>query len=180
MARRGHLSRAELWTATVDCTILGLACLATYLVTTRLLVHVYSASRADNLLGGLWAVVSTVFVFRDSYQRSVSAAVSRISATAWSFALCLIYLAVLPFQLWALAVLIGLSALGVTVIGRAEDAITAAITTTVVLIAAAISPQDAWRLPILRLADTVIGTVVGVAAAWAGLRLVRSGAGQAR
>jgi len=47
-----------------------------------------------------------------------------------------------------------------------EDAVTAAITTTVVLIVAAISPHDAWQQPILRFADTVVGAAVGLAAAW--------------
>jgi uncharacterized membrane protein YccC len=38
---------------------------------------------------------------------------------------------------------------------------------------AAVSPHDAWQQPILRFADTVIGVAVGVAAAWAGLRVTR-------
>ena len=74
---------------------------------------------------------------------------------------------------WALAVLIGASALAATLIGRPGDAVTAAITTTVVLVVAAVSPQHAWQQPILRFADTVIGVAVGVAAAWAGLRVTR-------
>ena len=31
---------------------------------------------------------------------------------------------------------------------------------------AEVSPHDAWQQPILRLADTVIGVAVGLAAAW--------------
>jgi uncharacterized membrane protein YccC len=50
-------------------------------------------------------------------------------------------------------------------IGRPGDATTAAITTAVVLVASAVSPQHPWQQPILRLADTVIGVAVGVAAA---------------
>ncbi|HEY1820210.1 MAG TPA: hypothetical protein VGG83_09805 [Trebonia sp.] len=52
-------------------------------------------------------------------------------------------------------------------------AVIAAITTTVIMVVAAISPQDAWHQPILRLADTVIGVSVGVAAAWLDLRVTR-------
>jgi uncharacterized membrane protein YccC len=37
-----------------------------------------------------------------------------------------------------------------------------------------VSPHDAWQQPILRLADTVIGVAVGLAAAW----LVRRAAGR--
>ena len=83
----------------------------------------------------------------------------------------LAYLAFLPFHIWGLAVLVGLSGLVASQIGRPEDAITAAITTTVVLIAAEVSPLDARQQPILRLADTVIGVVV--AAAWLAQRTVR-------
>jgi hypothetical protein len=36
-----------------------------------------------------------------------------------------------------------------------------------------LSPHDAWRQPILRLADTLIGVTVGLVAAWLGLRAVR-------
>ena len=65
------------------------------------------------------------------------------------------------------------SDLAVTLIGRPEDAITAAITTTVVMVVAAVSPHHAWQQPILRFADTVIGVAVGIAAAWIGLRMIR-------
>jgi uncharacterized membrane protein YccC len=134
---------------------------------------VYSLSRDDDLLGGMWAVLATVFVLRDSYQRSVAAAVSRISATVVSFVLCLAYLTFLPFHAWALAVLVGASALAVSVLGRPDDAVTAGITTAVVMVVAAVSPQHAWQQPILRLADTLVGVAVGIAAAWADLRVIR-------
>jgi uncharacterized membrane protein YgaE (UPF0421/DUF939 family) len=118
-------------------------------------------------------VLATVFVIRQSYDQSLAAALSRMSATLVSFALCLVYLAFLPFHPWALALLIGLSVVIVTLIGRPQDATTAAITTAVIMIVAEVSPHDAWRQPILRLADTVIGVVVGLAAAWIGLRAIR-------
>ena len=118
----------------------------------------------------MWAVIATVFVFRDSYQQSMSAALSRMAATSVSFVLCLIYLALLPFYPWALALLVGASAPAVTLLGRPGDAVTAGITTAVVLVVAAVSPQHAWQQPILRFADTVVGVAVGVAAAWLGLK----------
>ena len=104
----------------------------------------------------------------------MKAAVSRLAATAVSTVLCLVYLVFLPFAVWGLAVLVGASVLAVTLIGRPGDAITAAITTAVILVASEVSPQHAWQQPILRLADTIVGTAVGLAAAWAGLRLSRS------
>jgi uncharacterized membrane protein YccC len=168
-----HLSRGEIRDAAVDCGVLAAACLITYWLATRILAHVYLLSRDDELIGGLWAVIATIFVLRDSYRHSVSAAVTRMAATAVSFVLCLIYLIFLPFDIWAMAALIGLSALAVTLIGRPGDALTAAITTAVIMGVAALSPHDAWRQPIMRFADTVIGVAVGVATAWVSLRMLR-------
>jgi uncharacterized membrane protein YccC len=68
---------------------------------------------------------------------------------------------------------LGTSALAVTLMGRPGDAVTAGITTTVVMVVAAVSPLPAWQQPILRFADTVIGVIAGVAAAWIGLRVIR-------
>jgi uncharacterized membrane protein YccC len=175
-----HLSGADVRAAVVDCTVLAVACLVTYLVATSVLSHLYFLSSADSMLGGLWAVIATVFVSRDSYQHSLAAAVSRMSGTLVSFVLCLIYLSFLPFRVWALALLIGASALLVTLLGRPGDASIAAITTAVILIVAAVSPRDAWEQPILRFVDTLIGVVIGVAAAWVVLRVIRPRIGQAQ
>jgi uncharacterized membrane protein YccC len=167
------VTRAQARIAILDCSILAVASLITYWLVTSLLSRVYSISRSDDLLGGLWAVIATIFVCRDSYQQSVAAAVSRMAATSASFVLCLIYLIFLPVYPWAVAVLIGLSALAVMLIGRPGDAVTAAITTAVIMIVAAVTPRDAWEQPILRFVDTLIGVAVGVAAAWVGLRMIR-------
>jgi uncharacterized membrane protein YccC len=127
----------------------------------------------------MWATISTIFVCRVSYHESIGAALSRISATTVSFVFCLIYLIFLPFHAWALALLIGASTLAVILAGRPGDAITAGITTTVIMVVAALSPHDAWEQPILRFADTVVGVAIGVAAAWIERRVRRkvSGAG---
>jgi len=68
--------------------ILAVACLISYWLTTRVLTLVYSVSKDDDALGGMWAVVATVFLFRDSYNQSLAAAVSRMAATLVSFVLC--------------------------------------------------------------------------------------------
>lgn len=164
---------AKLNSAVLDATILAIACLITYVLVTQGLSRLYFISRDGELLGGMWAMISTIFVIRDGYKQSVAAATSRIAATLVSFVVCLIYLIFLPFHPWALAVLVGVSALIVTLIGRPGDAITAAITTTVVLVVAAVSPQGAWEQPILRLADTVVGVAVGIAAVWLNQRVIR-------
>ena len=167
------VSGAEARVAVADSTLLALACLASYWLTTRVLSLVYSVGSGDDALGGLWAAVATVFVFRESYNSSLAAAASRMTATLVSIALCLAYLAFLPFRLWGLTILVGLSVLVTALIGRPGDEITAGITTAVVMVVAELSPHEAWRQPILRLADTAIGVAVGMAAAWLGLHTVR-------
>jgi uncharacterized membrane protein YccC len=93
-----------------------------------------------------------------------------MAATSLSFALCLVYLLIFPFHLWGMATLIGIAAIAVTLMGRADDTITTGITIAVVMVVAALSPHNAWRQPILRLLDTAVGVFVGVAAAWIGAR----------
>jgi uncharacterized membrane protein YfcA len=70
-----------------------------------------------------------------------------------------------------MAALIGIGAIVLNLIGRSEDNITTGITTAVVMVVAGISPQYAWKQPILRLIDTLVGIGVGIAGAWIGLKL---------
>jgi hypothetical protein len=168
-----HSDVARIRGDVVESAVLAIACLATYLLTTRVLSRLYVESKPDELLGGMWAVIATIFVTRDSYQKSLSAAASRMGATAASFVICLVYLVFFPFHSWTLPILIGISALAVTLLGRPDAGITAAITTVVVMIVAALSPHEAWREPILRFADTAIGVAVGIVFAWIGLRMIR-------
>ena len=116
--RGGRPSWPQVGTDVAECVVLAVACLITYWLVTSALSRVYSLSRDDDLLGGMWAVLATIFVLRDSFGKSVAAAVSRMAATLVSFVLCLIYLAFLPFYPWALAVLVGASALAVMLVGR--------------------------------------------------------------
>jgi len=110
----------------------------------------------------MWAVVATVFVFRDGCEQSVRAALVRMSATSLSFVLCLIYLLLFPFHFLAMAALVGIGAVVMSLLGRPDDIITTGITTTVVMVVAAMSPNHAWLQPILRMIDTIVGVVVGV------------------
>jgi Fusaric acid resistance protein-like len=170
---RRRVTLPEARVAVADCVLLTAACLLTYWLVTQVLTRVHAVSRDDDLHGGMWAVIATIVACRFSYADSVKAAVSRISASFVSFALCLIYLLILPFHIWALAALAGLSVLVVILIGRPGDAVTAGITATVVIGIAALSPHNAWQQPILRFIDTVVGVAVGVAAAWLGMRVIR-------
>ena len=49
----------------------------------------------------------------------------------------------------------------------------AGITTAVIMVVAAVSPQHAWQQPILRLANSVVGVAVGALAAWTVTRVKR-------
>jgi hypothetical protein len=177
MKRRDNESTSQsprIGEALIDGAVLGLSCFVSYFLITRILGRAYFLSRDDELLGGMWAVAATIFVFRECFQQSMSAAFSRVSATFMSFALCLLYLLFFPFHPWGMAVLIGIGAVIMTMLGRSEDIITTGITTTVVMVVAGISPQHAWKTPILRLIDTGVGIAVGIAGAWIGRRMTRS------
>jgi uncharacterized membrane protein YccC len=143
---------------------MAVACLISYRISTYVLS--WSIDEPSDLLGGMWAVVATVFVFRDTRVHSLSAGMARLSATFVSFALCLLYLWIFPFTSVGLAGLIGIGTLVMMLLGRRDDIVTTGITTAVVMVVAAISPEHAWHQPILRLVDTVIGIAAGVACKW--------------
>jgi uncharacterized membrane protein YccC len=143
---------------------MAIACLITYWIMT----HTLSRFVTSDLLGGMWAVVATVFVFRETRLRSLSAGIARLIATCVSFALCLLYLLLFPFTPVGMAALIGLGTLVMSLLGRRDDIVTVGITTVVVMVVAAMSPVDAWQQPLLRLADTMVGIAVGVACKWVG------------
>jgi uncharacterized membrane protein YccC len=156
---------------------LTLACLTTFWIITGILRRLVE-SASDNLLGGMWAVVATVFVFRDTRDQSLFAGISRMIATCVSFALCLVYLLFLPFNPAGMAALIGIGTLSAMLLGRRNEIVTTGITTAVVMVVAALSPADAWRQPLLRLLDTIVGVTVGHTFAWTGSLFVRRWTGQ--
>lgn len=165
-----RLTTESVRAAVVQSVAVAIACVISFELTMQLLAHVHAVSSSDDLLGGMWAVIATIFVFRICYEESAAAAISRMAATLVSFALCLAYLLILPFHVWGMALLIGVGTLVMTLVGRTRDAVTTGITTAVVMVVAALSPHNAWEQPILRLVDTMAGVAVGLAAAWIGLR----------
>jgi uncharacterized membrane protein YccC len=145
---------------------MAIACAISYWIITYGLAPF--VDRASDFLGGMWAAVATVFVFRDTRANSVSAGLSRLLATCVSFALCLLYLLLFPFQPVGMAALIGIGTVVMMLLGRREDIVTTGITTAVVMVVAAMSPHDAWQQPLLRVVDTVVGIAVGIACRWIG------------
>jgi uncharacterized membrane protein YccC len=138
----------------------AVACLITYWIITYLLSPF--VDQASDFLGGMWAVVAVVFVFRDTRAHALSAGIARLVATCVSFALCLSYLLLFPFTPVGLATLLGIGTLVTALLGRRDDIVTTGITTTVVMVVAAMSPKTAWQQPLLRLFDTVVGIALGV------------------
>jgi len=168
------MTRKPMIAAFVHGIMLAVLCVISYMLITHMLILV-PVSRDDDLLGGMWAVVATVFVYRYASQQSVAAALSRTWATCMSFALCLLYLLVFPFNVYGMSALIGLGAIIMFWLGRPDDVITTGITTAVVMVVAAISPHAAWKEPILRLIDTLVGTGVAIVGAWITLAIPRIG-----
>jgi uncharacterized membrane protein YccC len=151
---------------------LTLACLTAFWIITGILRPLV-ANASDNLLGGMWAVVATVFVFRDTRDQTLSAGISRIIATCVSFVLCLTYLLFLPFNPAGLAALIAIGTLIAMFLDRRNEIVTTGITTAVVMVVAALSPAHPWHQPLLRLVDTIVGVCVGLMFAWLGSLFIR-------
>ena len=95
---------------------IAIACTITYAIITRVLVPF--VDKSNDLLGRLWAVVATAFVFRDPGVHSLSAGVARLAATTLSIVLCLLYLLIFPFSGVGMAVMIGLGTLVIMLLGR--------------------------------------------------------------
>jgi uncharacterized membrane protein YccC len=144
---------------------MALACLITYWLMSAVFSH-FSYGPSSQVVGRLWAIVATVYVFRETRVKSLSASIGRMIATGVSFVLCLVYLVLLPFTPLGLVVVLVGGTLVMMVLGRREEVGLAAVTTAVIMLVAAIDPHDAWRQPLLRLMDTLIGVAVGVACKW--------------
>jgi len=143
---------------------MAFACAISYVLTTELLG---GFDRGDTLLGGMWAAVATLFVFRETREGSLMAGISRLAATCVSFVLCFIYVALLPVNAAGIGFVIAAGTIVMLLLGRREDIVTTGITTTVVLVACAINPKHALAQPPLRLLDTVVGIGVGMLVRWA-------------
>jgi len=143
-----------------------ISCMITYWIITAVL-HPF-VEKPDEFLGGMWAVVATVFVFRNTKGGSFSAGVSRMVATCVSFALCLGYFLILPFHVIGMAAIIAIGAIVMMLLGRRDDIVTTGITTAVVMVVGAMDPNNAWRQPLLRFVDTLVGITIGVTCTWLG------------
>jgi len=160
MIQLERLSKADV----VYALALTIASLSAYVITYYILEPF--VNQPNDFLGGMWATAATVFVFRDTHEASLSAGAKRFMATCVSFALCLIYLWIFPFEAVGMAALLGIGTLVMIKLGWRDDVVTAGITTAVVMVVAAMEPRNAWLQPLLRLLDTVVGIAVGIGVKW--------------
>jgi uncharacterized membrane protein YccC len=142
------------------------ACAITYCLMAFVIAPLANRSADSIAIAILWAVISTIFVFRDTRARSLSAGISRVAATFVSFILCFIYLLFFPANPLGICVLLAIGTLFMMAVGRGDDIGLTAITTSVVLIVAASNPQNALQQPLLRLIDTIVGVAVGITCKW--------------
>src|SRR5215467_9552383 len=126
---------------------MSIACLITYWVVAFFLPNL--AGRPSTSVGILWAVISTVFVYKDTRSHSLAAGISRLVATLISLLLCLTYLSLFPTTSFSMAVLIAIGTLIAMSLGWHDDIGLTAITAAVVMIVAATEPQNAWLQPLL-------------------------------
>jgi uncharacterized membrane protein YgaE (UPF0421/DUF939 family) len=143
---------------------MAVACAISYVLVTELLGKF--VDQTNTLLGGMWAAIATVFVFRETREGSLSAGIERLIATCVSFVLCFIYIALFRINAAGMGLVIGFGTIVVMMLGRRDDIVTTGITTAVVLVVAAIDPKHALEQPPLRLLDTVVGVAVGVLLKW--------------
>lgn len=150
---------------------LTVACAVTWYISQTLVYGVIDAR--SGMLGSMWAVISTIFVLKETHAESLSAGLVRVAATVSSVIVCSVYFWLLPFNPVAMVVLIGLGYLIAQSVGRPEDAATTGITIAVVMVVGGMGPETARTEPLLRLVDTLIGSGVAIASAWIVKRLVR-------
>jgi uncharacterized membrane protein YgaE (UPF0421/DUF939 family) len=101
---------------------MAVACAISYVLVTELLGRF--VDQANTLLGGMWAAVATVFVFRETREGSVSAGLSRLIATCVSFVLCFIYIALFPINAVGISFVIGLGTIIMMMLARRDDIVT--------------------------------------------------------
>ena len=66
--------RAQTGIVALRGMLLAVSCVISFWLITHTLPTLYPASRGDELLGGMWAVAATIFVYRSSHAENVRAA----------------------------------------------------------------------------------------------------------
>src|SRR6516165_11290379 len=110
-----NLSKPSAWDIAYAIDM-AIACLITSWVMIFLLPRLVGWHSTS--VGILWAVISTVFVYKDTRSHSLSAGISRLIATMISLILCLSYLLLFPITSFGMAALIFIGTLVTISLGR--------------------------------------------------------------
>jgi uncharacterized membrane protein YccC len=150
-----------------EAGVLAVAVIVSWYLVVPLGHVVLGQGNADAEIGGMWAVVATAFVFSDQVRASSHSFTGRMVATVVSSGLCFTYLLVLPFTAWAIALVVGIGVLVLAALGLSAETVTTSITSAVVLVVAGLDGAGhGWEDPLIRVVTTLVGGLVGLAAAW--------------
>jgi uncharacterized membrane protein YccC len=144
---------------------MGIACLVTYWVVISLLSGLTGVSSTPVAI--IWAVISAAFVYKDTRSHRTAAGISRLIGTLISVVLCSAFLALFQASPVSMTILIAIGTIAAIWLVRFGDIGVTAITTAVVMVVSISDPQKARQQPLLRLLDTVVGIIVGIACKWA-------------
>ena len=114
-------------------------------------------------IGGLWAVISGVFVVEDHRQDTMGTARSRISGSFIGAAISGVYLYLFPFNVFGFAACIALGVAVCKLFGIMRYLKLISITISVIMIVSIVNKDIApFMNAALRFAESVIGTIVAV------------------
>ena len=151
-----------------DALLLGVGVLAAWYAVVPVTGVLLGPGDADAQIAGMWAVVAVAFVFSDRVRSSEHSFTGRMAATVVSSVLCSGYLLVLPVTPFGTALVVAVGVVVLAALGLARETVTTSITTAVVLVVAGLDGADrGWEDPILRIGATLVGGIVGLAAALA-------------
>jgi uncharacterized membrane protein YccC len=125
-------------------------------------------------IGGLWAVISGVFVMADKESLTIKSARMRIRASFLGCLIAGIYLYFFPFTVVGFAICIAIGVLLCHILRIPDHIKTTSITISVVVIVSVlVSDISPVENAILRFAESVIGSLTALAVAIAGVYIFR-------
>ncbi len=125
-------------------------------------------------VGGLWSVISGVFVMADKESLTMKSARMRIQASFIGCLIAGIYLYFFPFTVVGFAICIAIGVLLCHILRISDHIKTTSITISVVVIISVVNHNiDPIMNAALRFAESVIGSLVAVVVALAGIYIYR-------
>lgn len=139
-----------------------LVSLLSFLIATSISSFIEGGSQSS-FIGGLWAVISGIVVMQATMVDTRSSALLRVFGSFIGAVFSAIYLLLLPFNPFGLALLIGITVLVCQALSIPDHGRLAAVTVAVVLVVSTLNPEiDPVLNAALRFGDTVIGSAMAV------------------